>query len=112
MNTFQLLEAQVVQFLSANKKPLFKKLNLNHDLSYFKNCREPPQKNIKRGANLMAHAQQQTYRACICFFVHVCQLKLHVCKFGKGHKTPYANMRRRKDHFEEFNINEMNSQGL
>jgi hypothetical protein len=28
----------VVQFLSSNKKPLFKKLNLNHDLSYFKNC--------------------------------------------------------------------------
>ena len=35
MNTFQLLEAQVVQFLSANKKPLFKKLNLNHDFVIF-----------------------------------------------------------------------------
>jgi hypothetical protein len=27
----------------------------------------------------MAHAQQQTYRACIWIFVYVCQLKLHVC---------------------------------
>ena len=35
VNNFQLLEdcsIYVVQFLSSNKKPLFKKLNLNHDL--------------------------------------------------------------------------------
>ena len=44
-NNFQLLKdcsIYVVQFLSSNKKTLFKKLNLNHDLSYFKNCFEPP----------------------------------------------------------------------
>jgi hypothetical protein len=38
MNTFQLLEdcsIYVVQFLSSNKKPLFKKLNLNHDFVIF-----------------------------------------------------------------------------
>ena len=45
VNNFQLLEdcsIYVVQFLSSNKKPLIKILNLNHDLSYFKNCIEPP----------------------------------------------------------------------
>jgi hypothetical protein len=38
MNTFQLLEdcsIYVVQFLSSNKKSLFKKLNLNHDFVIF-----------------------------------------------------------------------------
>ena len=45
VNNFQLLKdcsIYVVQFLSSNKKPLFKKLNLNYDLSYFKDCIEPP----------------------------------------------------------------------
>jgi hypothetical protein len=43
VKNFQLLKdcsIYVVQFLSSNKKPLFKKLNLIHDLSYFKNCIE------------------------------------------------------------------------
>ena len=38
VNNFQLLEdcsIYVVQFLSSNKKPLFKKLNLNHDFVIF-----------------------------------------------------------------------------
>ncbi len=38
VNNFQLLgdcSIYVVQFLSSNKKPLFKKLNLNHDLVIF-----------------------------------------------------------------------------
>ena len=41
VNNFQLLKdcsIYVVQFLSSSKKPLFKKLNRNHDLSCFKNC--------------------------------------------------------------------------
>ena len=38
VNNFQLLEdcsIYVVQFLSSNKKPLFKKLNLNHNFVIF-----------------------------------------------------------------------------
>ena len=38
VNNFQLLEdcsIYVVQFLSSNRKPLFKKLNLNHDFVIF-----------------------------------------------------------------------------
>ena len=38
VNNFQLLEdlsIYVVQFLSSNKKPLFKRLNLNHDFVIF-----------------------------------------------------------------------------
>ena len=41
VNNFQLLKdcsIYVVQFLSSNKKPLIKILNLNHDLSYLQKC--------------------------------------------------------------------------
>jgi hypothetical protein len=44
VNNFQLLEAcsiYVVQFLSSNKKRLFKKLNLNHDFVVFQKLSWP-----------------------------------------------------------------------